>query len=67
MEIRQLSQKEAKTEINVFADLYRKHAAWIGGSMIGSFSTFGDMTIKREDYENNPDQRDSIVLKKIIY
>ena len=62
-----LAAKDAKTEINVFADLYRKHAAWIGGSMIASFSTFGDMTIKREDYENNPDQRDSIVLKKIIH
>jgi actin-related protein len=51
-EIRDLSKHDAKTEINVFADLYRKHAAWIGGSMIASFSTFKDMTIKRDDYEN---------------
>lgn len=66
-EIRDLSKHDAKTEINVFADLYRKHAAWIGGSMIASFSTFKDMTIKRDDYENGQEQRDSVVLKKMVY
>jgi hypothetical protein len=35
--------------------------------MIASFSTFKDMTIKREDYENGQDQRESVVLKKIVY
>ena len=43
----------AKTDINVYADLHRKYAAWIGGSMIASFSTFSDMTIKKEEYESN--------------
>ena len=53
MEIEQKAQNSAKTDINVFADLYRKNAAWIGGSMLASFSTFKDMTITKEDYENN--------------
>ncbi len=57
----------AKTEINVFADLHRKFAAWIGGSMFASFSTFHDLTIKREDYENASENKGSIVLKKTIY
>ena len=50
-DICQLAENSAKTDINVFADLYRKNAAWIGGSMLASFSTFKDMTITKEDYE----------------
>ena len=53
MEIRQRAEHSAKTDINVYADLYRKNAAWIGGSMLASFSTFKDMTITKEEYENN--------------
>ena len=50
-EIRDKAWVPVKTDINVFADLHRKYAAWIGGSMIASFSTFQDMTIKREEYD----------------
>ena len=50
-EIKMLAMNTAGTDINVFADLHRKYAAWIGGSMIGSFSTFKDMAIKKEDFE----------------
>ena len=46
-EIIKLAENSAKTDINVFADLYRKNAAWIGGSMLASFSTFRDMTITK--------------------
>jgi len=53
MEICQMAENSAKTDINVFADLYRKNAAWIGGSMLASFSTFKEMTITKEDYESN--------------
>ena len=52
-EIYKRAEKDAKTDINVFADLYRKNAAWIGGSMLASFSTFKDIVITKEDYENN--------------
>jgi len=47
-----LAEQNAKTDINIFADLYRKNAAWIGGSMLASFSTFRDMTITKEEYES---------------
>ena len=58
----------AKTDINVYADLHRKYAAWIGASMIGSFSTFSDMTIKKEEYDNTLDiEKPSLILKKTIY
>ena len=53
MEICQKAEHSAKTDINISADLYRKNAAWIGGSMLASFSTFRDMTITKEEYENN--------------
>lgn len=49
-EIRSLAEQSAKTDINVSAALHRKYAAWIGGSMLSSFSTFGDTTIKQTEY-----------------
>ena len=49
-EIRRLAEQNAKTDINVSAALHRKYAAWIGGSMLASFSTFGDTTIKQAEY-----------------
>jgi actin-related protein len=67
-EIKNLAMHSAKTDINVYADLHRKYAAWIGGSMLASFSTFSDMTIKRDEYENTIEiERPSLILKKTIY
>jgi actin-related protein len=67
-EIKNLAMHSTKTDINVSADLHRKYAAWIGGSMMASFSTFQDMAIKREDYEGATDlERSSLVLKKTVY
>jgi len=67
-EIKNIAMHSAKTDINVYADLHRKYAAWIGGSMMASFNTFSDMTIKREEYENTSDiERPSLILKKTIY
>lgn len=67
-ELKSLAMNSTKTDINVYADLHRKYAAWIGGSMIASFSTFGDMTIKRDEYENIQDgERSHLILKKTIY
>ncbi len=67
-EIKSLAMNSAKTDLNVHADLHRKFSAWIGGSMIASFSTFKEMTIKREDYEGaNEIDKPSLILKKTIY
>ena len=66
-EIIKLGEHSAKTDINVFADLHRKNAAWIGGSMLASFSTFKDMCITREEYEATADiERAQAILKKSI-
>lgn len=46
-DIRQFAENSAKTDINVSAALSRKYAAWMGGSMLASFSTFGDTTVKQ--------------------
>jgi len=45
-EVREFAHNEAKTDINVNAALHRKNAAWVGGSMLSSLSTFSEMTIK---------------------
>lgn len=68
MEIKNYAAHSTKTDINVYADLHRKYASWIGGSMFASFSTFGDMTIKQDEYFNAGDlERSSLILKKTIY
>jgi actin len=64
-EILKLAEHSARTDINVFADLHRRHAAWIGGSMVASFSTFKDMAISKEEYDNTADvERSTAILKK---
>ena len=67
-EIHEEADEKAKTEINVNAALHRKNAAWIGGSMLASFSTFSDMTIKYTDYqETSENDRQNCILKNTVY
>lgn len=67
-EIHMEADEKAKTEINVNAALHRKNAAWIGGSMLSSFSTFSDMTIKYSDYsETNENDKHNCILKNTVY
>ena len=68
-EIKGFAEMKAKTEINVSSGLHRKYAAWMGGSMLSSFSTFGDMTIKSPEYfDTTPEtERSTCVLKKTVY
>ena len=66
-EIIRLAEHNAKVDINVYADLHRKNAAWIGGSMLASFSTFKDMCITKEEYDNTVEmERPQAILKKTI-
>ena len=67
-ELRNFARGEAKTDINISAALHRKYAAWVGGSMLSSFSTFGDMTIKLAEYQETTETEKSLaILKKTIY
>ena len=66
-EIRGYAAHSADTDIKVFADLHRKNAAWIGGSMVSSFSTFRDMTVTKEEYDNGDSgDKPLAILKKSI-
>jgi actin-related protein len=66
-EIKSLASHTAKTDINVTADLHRKNAAWIGGSMLASFSTFKEMTISKEDYESTAGEDKSTAILKVSF
>lgn len=69
-EIRTLAARSPKqTDIIVTAALHRKNAAWIGGSMLASMSTFADNTIRANEYfEVQPEtDRPSYILKKSLY
>lgn len=66
-EIIRIAEHNAKTDINIFADLHRKNAAWIGASMLSSFSTFKDMCITKEEFDNTADvEKSQTILKKTI-
>lgn len=69
-DIRNLAEATAKTDINVEAALQRKYAAWIGGSMYASFSTFGDTTIKHSEWSESStseSERGLCILKKSVF
>lgn len=66
-ELFNLASSNLKTDISITADLHRKYAAWIGGSMIGSLSTFNDMTIKNSDYNDLDANKTKCVLQKTIF
>ena len=50
-EIKALSPKSMKEEVQVIASPDRKYAAWIGGSILSSISTFESMWITKYEYE----------------
>jgi len=66
-EIKSYADGSADTDIKVFADLHRKNAAWIGGSMISSFSTFRDLAVTKEEYDNGDTMDKPLaILKKSV-
>lgn len=66
-DIIRLAETHAKTDIQVNAGPHRGHAAWIGGSMLASFSTFPQMTINKDDYDNTPEiEKQTAILKKSV-
>jgi actin, other eukaryote len=51
-------------DIKIHADSFRQHAAWIGGSMLASLSTFGQfMVIKKEEWENDTYKKPLLIHK----
>ena len=52
-EIRQLAPPKMEEEIKVIASPERKFATWIGGTVLSDISTFKDILITKDEYEEN--------------
>ena len=52
-EIRALAPYEMKEEVNIIASPERKFAAWMGGSILSSISTFESLWITKNEYEES--------------
>lgn len=61
-DLKNLAQGSLRSDLFVVADNHRKYASWIGGSMIGSLSTFDDMTIKMSELAENSTEKETVVL-----
>ncbi|KAL4480379.1 hypothetical protein ABPG74_020895 [Tetrahymena malaccensis] len=53
-----------RKDINFVQNTHRRYSAWIGGSMLGSLSTFQNLAITKNEYEENPESKMSIIHKK---
>jgi actin-related protein len=60
-ELKSLANPNLANKIKVVAVAERKYCVWIGGSILSSISTFSDMWITREEFE---DAGESIVHRK---
>ena len=54
----------SRHDLEIKADSLRHYSAWIGGSMLGSLSTFQNLAITRGEYDENPEGKLSIVQKR---
>jgi actin-related protein len=52
-EIKCLAPESMKEEVKVIATPERKFAAWIGGSILSSISTFDSMWITKNEYQES--------------
>ena len=43
----------ASIKVKIIAPAERKYSAWIGGSIVGSLSTFGNMWITKDEYDES--------------
>lgn len=50
---RELESISISKTVKLNPDSQRKHGAWIGGSMLASLSTFGDMMITKQEYDDH--------------
>ena len=48
--------------VEVYSDSHKEYASWIGASMLGTFSTFGQLKVDKAEYEEN----EAAIMKKVI-
>jgi len=51
-------------QVDVCVDSQRRHAAWIGGSMFASLSTFDQVAITKQEYEEGKADVRSLIARK---
>jgi actin len=45
-------------------DWQRRYSAWIGGSLLGSLSTFQSLAIQLKEYSQNSENKSAVIYKK---
>ena len=63
-EIKALVPESMKEEVKVIASPERKYAAWIGGRILSSISTFENIMTTKDEYEENGAK---ILLRKCFF
>eukprot|EP00397_Hematodinium_sp_SG-2012_P038043 GEMP01041333.1.p1 GENE.GEMP01041333.1~~GEMP01041333.1.p1 ORF type:complete len:373 (+),score=77.60 GEMP01041333.1:55-1173(+) len=63
-ELSALLPTETKKYTHVLADSQRRHAAWIGGSMFASLSTFTQAVITRAEYDEDKQKLKSLISRR---
>lgn len=63
-ELSTLLPGELARQIDICVDSQRRHAAWIGGSMFASLSTFDQVVITKQEYEEGKGDVRNLVAKK---
>lgn len=64
LELGELLPNELFRQVDIIVDPQRKHAAWIGGSMFASLSTFEQVAITRQEFEDGKADVRSLVARK---
>jgi len=63
-ELSSLLPVELSKQVDVCVDSQRRYAAWIGGSMFASLSTFDQVAITKQEYEEGKSDVRSLVARK---
>jgi len=58
------SLPDLSRQVDVCVDSQRRHAAWIGGSMFASLSTFDQVAITKQEYEEGKADVRSLIARK---
>ena len=53
-------------ELHINFDWQRRYSSWIGGSMIGSLSTFQNLAIANKDNTTGGSTSDSEIIRRIF-
>jgi len=63
-ELSVLLPSELAKQVDICVDSQRRYAAWIGGSMFASLSTFDQVAISKQEYEEGKTDLRSLVARK---